>query len=315
MNRLFQLLVAMAALLMPLAANAQLTSLASTTDSVTIVMTGAPAVTQPNYSLTWNSSGGDMTNVAGPLTGVTAVTALTGPDSGSTKNVTDVVIYNADTTAVTVIVNKKVGSTSYPLLKQSLAPAQTLTWNQRTGVQLSSTTAAGAGTIVAVTGLTLAEGGNGSVQKTIFTLTNVAQAVVNGTEYQSTKLYDFPDGRILVHGCTATLQQTTTSAIASTLNSGTGAVSLGTAAASATTLATTMVNVLPSTAFTSSATINVAGTAVSASLAASAQVDGTGTALDLYLNSAYATTTDVDADATQTWSGTITVTWTNLGDY
>jgi hypothetical protein len=80
-------------------------------------------------------------------------------------------------------------------------------------------------------------------------------------------------------------------------------------------LTSTMVDMLPSTAFTSSATINVAGTAVSAALAASAQFNGTATAIDMYLNSAYATTTDVDADATQTWTGSITFHWVNLGDY
>ena len=152
--------------------------------------------------------------------------------------------------------------------------------------------------------------------QTTLTLNNVPQTVVNGTEYQGTKIYDFPQGRILVMGVTATLQQKTTSALASTLNaSSTGAISLGTVTASSTTLATTMVDLLPSTAFTSSATINVAGTAVSAALAASAQFDGTTTAKDVYLNTAYATTGDVDADATQTISGTIVITWTNLGDY
>ena len=152
--------------------------------------------------------------------------------------------------------------------------------------------------------------------QTTLTLNNVPQTVDNGTEYQGTKIYDFPQGRILVMGVTATLQQKTTSVLASTLNaSSTGAISLGTATASATTLATTMVDLLPSTAFTSSATINVAGTAVSAALAASAQFDGTTTAKDVYLNTAYATTGDVDADATQTISGTIVITWTNLGDY
>lgn len=152
--------------------------------------------------------------------------------------------------------------------------------------------------------------------QTTLTLNNVPQTVVNGTEYQGTKIYDFPQGRILVMGVTATLQQKTTSVLASTLNaSSTGAISLGTVTASSTTLATTMVDLLPSTAFTSSATINVAGTAVSAALAASAQFDGTSTAKDVYLNTAYATTADVDADATQTISGTIVITWTNLGDY
>jgi flagellar basal body rod protein FlgG len=150
---------------------------------------------------------------------------------------------------------------------------------------------------------------------TTLTLNNVAQAVVNGTEYQGTKLYDFPQCRLSILGVTATLQQKTTSAIASTLNSGvTGAISLGTATASNVSLTSTMVDLLPSTAFTSSTTINVAGTAVTAALAAAAQFDGTSTAKDMFLNTAYATTTDVDANATQTISGTIVITWINLGD-
>lgn len=160
------------------------------------------------------------------------------------------------------------------------------------------------------------EGGHDPVRRTIITLTNVAQAVVNGTEYQGTKLYTFPKGRLDVHGVTATFQQTTTSVLASTLNaSSTGAIGVGTVTASATTLATTMQDLIPTTAFTSSATINVAGTAVNAALAASAQFDGTGTAKDVYLNTAFATTTDVDADATQTISGRIVITWSPLGDY
>jgi hypothetical protein len=156
----------------------------------------------------------------------------------------------------------------------------------------------------------------GSLCKTTLTLDNVAQTVTNGTEYQSTQIYDFPAGRLLVLGVTATLQQKTTSAIASTINSGvTGAISLGTAAASNVSLTSTMVDLLPSTAFTSSTTINVAGTAVSAALAASAHFDGTTTAKDMYLNTAYATTADVDGNGTQTISGTVVITWINLGDY
>lgn len=155
----------------------------------------------------------------------------------------------------------------------------------------------------------------GALYQTTLSLVDVPQAVTNGTEYQSTLLYTFPEGRLLVLGCVATLAQKTTSTLASTLNaSSTGAVSLGTAAASATTLATTMVDLMPSTAFTSSATINVAGTAVSSALAASAQFDGTSTAKAMYLNSAYATTADVDGNATQTFTGTVRVTWIWLGD-
>lgn len=156
----------------------------------------------------------------------------------------------------------------------------------------------------------------GGFIQTTLTLDNVEQAVLNGTEYQSTKIYDFPAGRILILGVTATLQQKTTSALASTLNaSSTGGISLGTVAASNVALASTMVDLLPETAFTSSATINVAGTAVTAALASSAQFDGTSTAKVMYINTGYESTTDVDGDATQTLSGTVVCTWVNLGDY
>lgn len=156
--------------------------------------------------------------------------------------------------------------------------------------------------------------GRGYIQTTL-TLDNVAQTVVNGTEYQGTKIYDFPECRMYVVGAVATLKQKTTSAVDTTLNaSSTGAIGLGTETASATTLATSMQDIIPTTAFTSSATVNVAGTAVSAVLAAAAFFDGTGTAKDLYLNTAYATTGDVDGDATQTISGTVVITWQNLGD-
>jgi hypothetical protein len=159
------------------------------------------------------------------------------------------------------------------------------------------------------------ETGDSLVHQTTITLSDLAQAVANGTEYQGTKIYDFPVGRILVLGVTASIAQKTTSAIDTTLNGeSVGALSIGTATASNTTLDSTMADLLPSTAFASSATINVAGTAVGAALAASAQFDGTSTATDVYINTAYATTTDVDGNATQTLSGTVKITWINLGD-
>ncbi len=160
------------------------------------------------------------------------------------------------------------------------------------------------------------ESGVGVVHQTTLTLAALAQAVVNGTEYQGTKLYDFPAGCILVLGVTASLAPTTTSAIIGTLNSGvTGSLGIGSVTASATTLASTMVDLLPATAFVTSTVIDTAAAAVGAALAASAQFDGHTTALDMFLNSAFATTGDVDADATMTWTGNVTFTWINLGDY
>jgi hypothetical protein len=172
------------------------------------------------------------------------------------------------------------------------------------------------GVRVATAGVALLHKITGPLVQTTITLSDVAQAVVNGTEYQSTLLYTFPKGRIQVLGTVATVAQKTTSALASTLNAGsTGALAIGSAAATNVSLTSTMVNLLPSTAFTSSATINVAGTAVSGALGATAHLDGTTTAITVYLNTAFATTGDVDADATQTLSGTVKITWINLGVY
>lgn len=181
-----------------------------------------------------------------------------------------------------------------------------------TGAMSAQQLTTGAASIATVTAV---EELIGNVHKTTLTLAAVPQTVVNGTEYQGTKIYDFPEGLIVVTGTAFSLAQTTTSVIASTLNSGvTGAVALGSVTASNVSLTSTMANFVATTAFSSSTTINVAGTAVTGKSTAALVLDGTATAVDLYLNSAYATTTDVDADATQTWSGTITLLWQIVAD-
>ncbi len=159
------------------------------------------------------------------------------------------------------------------------------------------------------------ESRQGAVRQTLLRLNALPQTVVNGTEHQGTKIYDFPEGQILIMGCVASIAQTTTSDITATLNSGvTGALAFGSAASASTTLNGTAANIAPSTAFATSTTINVAGTAVTPFLAAPILLNGTVTPVDLYINTAYATTGDVDADATQTLTGTVIVTWMNLAD-
>lgn len=183
------------------------------------------------------------------------------------------------------------------------------------------------GTVVSKAGLSCVEyGGNGIVRKTVFTLTAVAMTITDALAYASQQLYDFPEGNIHFHGCVANIAMTTTSAPASTLNSGaTISWGIGTAAASSLTLATTMMNAMPGSGesvntFTSSTTVNVAATADKGVLAHTAAArglagaDGTGTAVDLYLNIAVPTNTEIDADATVTITGTIELTWINEGD-
>lgn len=150
--------------------------------------------------------------------------------------------------------------------------------------------------------------------RTVITLTALAQTITNSTaEYAGTKIYTFPVGRILFLGSTISFQQTTTSATATTIASeATGAFALGRATASSTSLTGQMVDLCPSTAYTASTTINVAATTAKAALAVSAQFDGTGTAIPVFFNTAIATGS---ADGTQTITGTVTISWINLGDY
>lgn len=156
---------------------------------------------------------------------------------------------------------------------------------------------------------------SGVIHQTVLTLAALPQAIADASSWKGTEIYNFPVGRISVLGCTASLAPTTTSTIASTIKSGVaGAVALGTAATNSIALDTTEVDLLPSTPTVNSTTINVAAAAVGAALAAAAQFDGTSTAKKMYLNSSVAAV-DIDGDGTLTWSGTITITWMNLGDY
>lgn len=165
--------------------------------------------------------------------------------------------------------------------------------------------------------VTAVETGFGPYRKTVLTLTATPMTIVDANVAGNVKIYDFPEGRIALLGCIASLAPTTTTAIASTLNAGVAGVwALGSVAAAAdATLTSTEADMLPSTAWTSSTTINVAAATVTGALAAAAQFNGTATAIDMYLNAAITTATDIDADATVTWTGTVTFHWINLGDF
>lgn len=156
----------------------------------------------------------------------------------------------------------------------------------------------------------------GALCQTVLHLTDVPVSVTDANAYGSQKLYDLPEGRLLVLGAVASIQWAVTSTRASTINDSAGlAWAVGTAAASATSLSSTMVDLIPSTSKTLSAAAAAYNTASTAALSASAQFDGTSTAKDVYLNAAFATGTDIDGNGTMKASGTITITWVQLGDY
>lgn len=174
--------------------------------------------------------------------------------------------------------------------------------------------ASGVGTKNGSTVSVVEYGADQIVHRTVLTLAALPQAIVNTTaEYKGTLVYTFPAGRILLMGAIASVAQTTTTTIATSISAGaTGAFALGSAIASNTSLTGAMVDMLPSTAYTSSATINVEAAVAKGALAVSAQFDGTTTPVPVYFNTAIATGS---IDGAQTFNGTISLVWANMGDY
>lgn len=161
------------------------------------------------------------------------------------------------------------------------------------------------------------ETGAGVLHQTVLTLTAVPLAVSDTHVGGGTLIYTFPVGRISFVGAVASLAFTTTSTLASTLNAGStlsiGVGSVQTTTQDSGTLVTTQQNIVNAFSATSSATINVPGATATGAGAATA-LDGTSSAITAYLNLGVPTATGIDGDATVTASGTITITWMQLGD-
>jgi len=152
------------------------------------------------------------------------------------------------------------------------------------------------------------------VFKTVLTLASTPVTVANttGSSFGGVKLYDFPVGRILIHGVTANLSFNW--AGTGIVATGSGDFSMGTAVTADATLDGTNVDLLPSTGLLDPFVAGV-GTGKGA-LAASAHFDGTTTAIDAFLNLIIddADVSDEDSSIVLV-SGSVTITWTNLGDY
>lgn len=176
----------------------------------------------------------------------------------------------------------------------------------------------GAGTANTAAGVTAVESGDGIVHKTVLSLADAQVDVVAtgaAVGFGGLKLYDFPAGRILVLGVTVDVDLAVPTASQADFTDATpeGDLGLGTAITANASLGdATDVDLCPSTGFT----MDAYAASVGAALAASAQFDGTTTAIDACLN-VLVDAADIDNDTTGEilCTGTVTLHWINLGDY
>lgn len=161
------------------------------------------------------------------------------------------------------------------------------------------------------------EGGDSIYHKTVlrFTLTSANDIdLADGADHGAgVKVYDFPAGRILILGAVIDGYVTCNDAFNADPNDVFYLACGSATAADDADLTSTEADIIPKTTF------DTVGNTVAAfdwhsQLATSAQFDGTSSALDLYVNAAVADASTTKA-VTIAVTGTITITWANLGDY
>lgn len=148
-----------------------------------------------------------------------------------------------------------------------------------------------------------------ALQKLTLTLSGVSAGVADADDFGSAALVTLPDTNLIVMGCEVNLELTKdgTGYIAATDLS----VALGTAAASNTTLSSTMVNILPAQSLTAS---DLSPALAAHSLATTPVLTGIldGAANVIYLN--VSGSTETSEDAVVTADGTVTIYYVDLGN-
>lgn len=173
----------------------------------------------------------------------------------------------------------------------------------------------GLGTPISKAGLSCSVGGNGGGYRMEFTATNMKVTVTDALAYASQQLFDFVQGKIRIKGGVSTFTFGVDTVRASTINDSASLTwGIGSAAASSITLATTMQNIVAVTTRTLTGVGALPSPASAADVAAALTLDGTSTAVDLFMNFAFATNTDIDADGILSVNGKLILFLENWGD-
>ncbi|MBL8578088.1 MAG: hypothetical protein JNK47_12745 [Mesorhizobium sp.] len=165
-------------------------------------------------------------------------------------------------------------------------------------------------------GLACKVSGQGGAYRLDFTFTNMKVTVTDALAYASQKLFDFVEGKIRIKGGTGTFTFGVDTARASTINDSASLTwGIGSAAASSATLATTMQNIINTVTRTLTGAVAAPSPASPADVVGTAiTLDGTSTAVDLFMNFAFATGTDIDGDGILSVNGKLTLFVENWGD-
>lgn len=114
----------------------QLTTLTGTGESLKIKLATAAATTEPTYALLYRMAGNK--SAIGVTTGGTAKTMLAGI-VGDVALIDNLVVYNSDTAAVTVTIQKVSSTVTYPIQSTILPAGATLVWSRERGLQIVDT--------------------------------------------------------------------------------------------------------------------------------------------------------------------------------
>jgi hypothetical protein len=260
------------------------------------------------------------TNIDAGASG-TAGTVDIFPGTASKGKIAITASNNAGDTTTTIVNASQAGARTYTIPDAGGAAdfvmnagAQTIAGVKTFTSPLATTSGIGAaaGTGVAAT----SEQGDGIIHKTVLTFTNVTVAltdVAGQVAYMGIKVYDFPEGALVVQGAVSDLDVTKSSAGVN--DDWDGDFALGSATAGADNdLTSTEIDILTKTS-TPQAVAGV--TTANGANASIAFLNGAGTAKDCYLN---VLVDDADHDVNGTpcnliFNGTVTLVWINCGDY
>ena len=117
----------------------------STSETLIAVMSGAPATTQPDVSVSYankTSTSLPGNNFLGTLNGVTEVTIMPAPAASSQNVVVEASIHNLDTAPVTVFIKIASGASRYQKLKVTIPVGYTLLYERDKGWYVKDTNGA-----------------------------------------------------------------------------------------------------------------------------------------------------------------------------